>query len=255
MSTIGLYNRAANTRKLILQNFGPLFNKVFFPVLSKIQDDEARLQSYYLKAIQMVSLLTVFCMSILFLFSETLMYYLYGKQWLASAPILKILCLAGLVLPISMINLNLFMVKGRSRFLMQYELIKHVVSALVMFVSIQYGMDVFLYSLVIVAYLIFLSNIVLTYKKFDFPMKSQLTAFTSKLLPAILLVLPLEMFVVKDVISLKMMLIVAPIFTLLYFTIAFKFDEELYMMSRKMLEGKFQSIGGKIKSLINLKKS
>lgn len=245
ISTIGIYNRAANTRGLILKNFGPLFNRVFFPVLSKIQDDEVRLQSYYLKAIQMVSLLTVFCMAILFIFSDTLIYYLYGKQWMESAPMLKILCLAGLVLPISNINLNLFMVKGKSRFLMTYELGKHVLSAIIMLISINFGMVVFLYSLVGIAYLFFFMNITLTYKKFNFSIKAQLLAFGSKLLPALVLVPIIDFIILPSEVSLLYTLIAAPIFTVIYFVTVFLMDKDLYFMIRNMIGPKFRQLTNK----------
>lgn len=246
VSTIGIYNRAANTRGLILQNFGPLFNKVFFPVLSKIQDDELRLQSYYIKAIQMVSLLVVFCMSILFIFSDTLIYYLYGSQWMESAPMLKVLCLAGLVLPISSINLNLFMVKGKSRFLMSYELGKQILSATIMLIAISYGMNIFLYSLVGIAYLFFFMNIILTYKKLNFPIKPQLVAFTSKLIPALILVPIIDFFILPNEVSLLHTLIVAPIFTLIYFSTAFLIDKELYFLIKNMVEPKFTKFTKKL---------
>lgn len=252
IATIGIYNRAANTRTLILKNFGPLFNKVFFPVLSKIQDDEVRLQSYYLKAIQMVSLLTVFFMAILFLFSDTLIYYLYGQQWMASAPILKILCVAGLVLPISTINLNLFMVKGKSRFLMSYELGKHIFAAIVMYVSISFGMDYFLYSLVGIGYLYFILNIILTYVKFDFSIKNQLKAFLSKLLPALVLVPIIELFILPKEVSLIYTLIVAPIFSILYFVVAFLMDRELYSMIKNVLKPKLKQLSNKLLSFFNI---
>ena len=228
VSTIGIYNRADSTRGLVLKSFGPLFNKVFFPVLSKIQDDEKRLQSYYLKAIQVVSLLTVFFMAFMFLFSDTLIYYLYGKQWMTAAPILKTLCIAGFVMPISNINLNLFMVKGKSRFLMIYELFKHILAAIIMTVCIAFGMQFFLYSLVGLAYLFFIMNIYLTYKKFNFSMKAQLLAFASKFIPGIILVIILDVFFVPAQVSVKSLLIVAPIFTILYFLSSFLIDKELY---------------------------
>lgn len=246
VSTIGIYNRAANTRGLILKNFGPLFNKVFFPVLSKIQDDEVRLQSYYLKAIQMVSLLVVFCMSILFIFSDTLIYYLYGAQWMESAPMLKILCLAGVVLPISSINLNLFMVKGKSRFLMSYELGKHILSAIIMVISINFGMEVFLYSLVFIAYLFFFMNIILTYKKFNFSLKAQLLAFISKLVPALILVPIINFLILPKGISLKYTLMVAPIFTIIYFVSVFLMDKELYFLIRNMVKPKLSKLYEKV---------
>lgn len=240
VATIGIFNRAANTRGLILKNFAPLFNKVFFPVLSKIQDDEVRLQSYYLKAIQMVSLLTVYCMAMLFLFSDTLIYYLYGEQWMESAPILKILCLAGLVLPISSINLNLFMVKGKSRFLMSYELGKHILAAIIMFIAITFGMEIFLYSLVGIAYLFFFMNIIITYKKLNFPVKPQLLAFISKLVPALILVPIIDLLILPNKVSLLYTLIVAPIFTIIYFVIAFLMDKELYLLIKNMLIPKLE---------------
>lgn len=240
VSTIGIYNRAANTRGLILQNFGPLFNKVFFPVLSKIQDDEARLQSYYLKAIQLVSLLVVFLMSILFLFSDTLIYYLYGQQWMDSAPMLKILCLAGVVLPISSINLNLFMVKGKSRFLMMYELGKNILSLIIMVISITFGMTAFLYSLVGIAYLFFFMNILLTYKKLNFPIIPQLEAFTSKLIPALILVPIIDFLILPNNVSLVNTLIVAPIFALIYFLMVFLIDKKLFFFIKNLVEPKLR---------------
>jgi len=254
IATIGIYNRAANTRGLILKNFGPLFNKVFFPVLSKIQDDELRLRSYYLKAIQMVSLLTVFSMAILFLFSDTLIYYLYGQQWMESAPMLRILALAGLVLPISQINLNLFMVKGKSRFLMGFTMGKHIFAAIVMLISINFGMDYFLYSLVGIAYLFFIINIIVTYKKLNFPMKPQLTAFTSKLIPALIMVPVIEYSILPNAVSLKYALIVAPIFSIIYFSSVFLIDKELYYLIRAMLVPKFELVLLKASNFFNLKK-
>lgn len=246
VATIGIYNRAANTRGLILKNFAPLFNKVFFPVLSKIQDDEKRLQSYYLKAIQMVSLLTVFCMAMLYLFSDTLIYYLYGKQWMESAPMLRILSLAGLVLPISSINLNLFMVKGKSKFLMSYELGKHILAAIIMFISINYGMFFFLYSLVGIAYLFFFMNIVITYKKLNFPIKPQLLAFTSKLIPALLLVPIIDILILPSEVSLKYTLIIAPLFTIIYFGTVFLMDKELYFLIKNIIAPKFTQLTKKL---------
>ncbi|WP_179004925.1 lipopolysaccharide biosynthesis protein [Winogradskyella forsetii] len=246
VATIGIYNRAANTRGLILKNFGPLFNKVLFPVLSKIQDDEVRLQSYYLKAIQMVSLLAVFFMALLYLFSDTIIYYLYGEQWTNAAPMLKILSVAGLVLPISNINLNLFMVKGKSRFLMSYELAKHILSAIVMVISINYGMEYFLYSLVAMAYLFFFMNITLTYKKFKFSIRAQLMAFTSKLIPALLLVIAIELLILPKEVSLTYMLIVSPIFTIIYFVSAFLIDKELYFLIRDLVKPKLKQVATKL---------
>ena len=246
VATIGVYDRAANTRGLILKNFGPLFNRVFFPVLSKIQDDEVRLQSYYLKAIQMVSLLVVFCMAILYIFSDTLIYYLYGAQWMESAPMLKILCLAGLVLPISNINLNLFMVKGKSRFLMSYEFGKHILSAIVMLITISFGMVIFLYSLVGIAYLFFFMNIYLTYIKFNFSIKAQLMAFISKLIPALILVPIIDFIILPRVVSLKYMLIVGPIFTVIYFATVFLMDKELYFMIKNIVGPKLKQLSKKM---------
>ncbi|WP_026755090.1 lipopolysaccharide biosynthesis protein [Sediminibacter sp. Hel_I_10] len=249
VSTVGIYNRAANTRGLVLKNFGPLFNKVFFPVLSKIQDDEVRLQSYYLKAIQMVSLLVVFAMAMLFLFSDTLIYYLYGKQWMGSAPMLKILAIAGLVLPISNINLNLFMVKGKSRFLMGFTMGKNIFGTVVMLVAIKFGMTYFLYSLVCIAYIFFFLNIFVVYKKLNFPIQPQITAFTSKLIPALILVSLIELFILPNEVSLTYTLLIAPIFSSLYFVIVFLIDKELYFLIKNMITPKFIQLKAKLSRL------
>jgi O-antigen/teichoic acid export membrane protein len=235
VSTIGIYNRATSTRGLILKNFGPLFNKVLFPVLSKIQNDEERLKSYYLKAIQMVSLLAVYFMGVLFLFASPLIYYLFGPDWIESAPILRILSIAGLVLPISNINLNLFMVKGHSRFLMSYETIKHIITALVMLICIRYGMNVFLYGLVGTAYLFFITNIILTHRIFKFSLNDQLLAFLNKLFPGILLVIAMYFFLLPSRMDLVDLLFYGSVFSLAYFGFSYLLDQQLFMLIREML--------------------
>ncbi len=234
-STIGIYNRAASTRGLIFKSFGPLFNKVFFPVLSKIQDDDKRLLSYYLKAIKMVSLFTVFFMAMFFLFADSLIYYLYGEPWMDAAPILKVLAIAGLVLPLSGINLNLFMVKGKTKFLMRYELVKHILAACLMIISIRFGMGYFLKCLVVIAFLFYLLNTVLTFKLFNFSIKRQFMAFISKLMPALGLVVILEIFIAPKEVSLSYILIGVPLFTLAYFALAFLMDKDLFFLIKDIL--------------------
>ncbi len=253
VSTIGIYNRAANTRGLILKNFGPLFNRVFFPVLSKIQDDDLRLQSYYLKAIKMVSLLTVFAMGILFLFSDTLIYYLYGEQWMASAPMLKILALAGLVLPVSNINMSLFMVKGKSRFLMTFTMCKHIFAAIVMIVTIKFGMNCFLYGLVGIAFSYFFINMIAVNKKLNFPIVPQLTALTSKLIPAFILVIIIESLILPSEVSLMHALIISPLFAIIYFVTVLLMDRELFDMIERIISPKLNFLFIKMRVILSSK--
>lgn len=247
MAALGIYNRAEGTRGLVLKNLGPVIDKVFFPVLSKIQDDDVRLQSYFLKAMQFVSLITVFFMAILYMFAQPLILYFYGEQWVTAAPILQLLSIAGLVLPASNLSLNLFMIKGNSKFLMTYELIKNVLAAIVMYFAIAYSMNYFLYSLIGVAYLFFFTNAILTYKIYSLSLKAQLLSFGSKLIPGLILVSICELFVFPDNVSLIYVVTIGPLFSILYFGSSFLIDQELYFLLLNYLKPKYLKVKKKFK--------
>jgi O-antigen/teichoic acid export membrane protein len=93
--SLGLYSVAYKASTLPVTEIGEVFNKVTFPVYTKILGDTKRLKKAFLKILGTTSLLVVPFGLVLFIFSRELVLILLGEQWIAADVVVKILAIFG----------------------------------------------------------------------------------------------------------------------------------------------------------------
>jgi len=126
-SDLGYYSRASQFRDMASKQLTSTLQKVTYPVLSKLQDDNTSLMKAYRKVIVTSIFVTSFTMAAIFSISEPLIIVLIGEKWRQSIILLQLLCFAGTLYPIHAINLNLLTVKGRSDLFLRLEIIKKMI--------------------------------------------------------------------------------------------------------------------------------
>jgi O-antigen/teichoic acid export membrane protein len=84
------------------------------PVLTKTEGDRQRQKNVFRKLLRFTAFISFPAMLCLALISEEFIVILITEKWLASAHILRILCLAGAVMPVSYLFSNLLVSRGRS---------------------------------------------------------------------------------------------------------------------------------------------
>lgn len=84
------------------------------PVLTKTEDDLARQKHVFRKLLRFTAFVSFPLMLTLALVSEEFIVVLITEKWLASAHILRVLCLAGAVMPVSYLFSNLLISRGYS---------------------------------------------------------------------------------------------------------------------------------------------
>lgn len=84
------------------------------PVFSKTDDDRQRQKHVFRKLLRFTAFISFPLMLTLALVSEEFIVVLITDKWIASAQILRILCLSGAVMPISYLFSNLLISRGRS---------------------------------------------------------------------------------------------------------------------------------------------
>jgi len=94
---VGFYARAYNLMMLPMTQVLVFLTQVMFPVLSSIQDDKNRAKAVYLNATRMIALFTFPLMIGLFVVSEPFILAIYGEKWHPVVPILRLLCLVGML--------------------------------------------------------------------------------------------------------------------------------------------------------------
>ncbi len=95
-ATLGQYERANQFNTIFSSNLTAVIQRVSYPVLSSIQDDNERMKQAYKKIIKITMYISFICMLGLAAISKSLILVLIGEKWLQSVAFLQIICFSGM---------------------------------------------------------------------------------------------------------------------------------------------------------------
>ena len=139
-SSLGYYTRANQFAEFPSSNLTGIMQRVTYPVLCQIQDDDERLAQIYRRFLRLSAFLIFPLLVGLSAVAEPFVLLLLKEQWLFAATLLQIICFAMMWYPIHAINLNLLQVKGRSDLFLRLEIIKKTIAVLILCVTIPMGL-------------------------------------------------------------------------------------------------------------------
>lgn len=137
---LGNYTRAQQFATLPSSNITGVLQRVTFPVLSSIQDDDKRLAKNYRKILKLSAFLIFPLMLMLSAITRPLVYVILTEKWEGCIILLQIICFGMMWYPIHAINLNLLTVKGRSDLFFRLEVFKKVVGVIILCITIPLGL-------------------------------------------------------------------------------------------------------------------
>lgn len=140
------YNRAETTQGIPLGMLTGFVTRVGFPAFSAVQSDRERLRTGVRKAVIGVMAINIPVMFGLLAVAEPLVLTLFGEAWQRSVPILRIVCLAGLVWPLHVINFRVLLALGYSLRCFQIELAKKSVGIVCTLVAVPFGLEALAWS-------------------------------------------------------------------------------------------------------------
>jgi len=124
---LGYYTNASKLTSTATISITTSVQKVSYPLLSGIKEEEETLRSAYRKIIK-TSVYVIFPVMLgLAAVAKPLVMVVFGERWMPSAQYIQILCFAGMLYPLHAINLNILQVKGRSDLFLKLEIIKKVI--------------------------------------------------------------------------------------------------------------------------------
>lgn len=121
---LGFYNRADTLQSIASRLLSSIANRVTFPVFSQLQHDPARLKRGLQKAMTTLVFAQFPMMIGLAVVARPMVLLLLGEKWEPCIPYLQILCFAGSLYPMNLLNLNVLMARGRSDLFFRLVLIQ-----------------------------------------------------------------------------------------------------------------------------------
>lgn len=141
-AALGFYDRAISFNQLLNNNVSNVLGRVSYPLLSRIQDDDARLMGIYRRYIEISAFLTFPLLMMLCGVAKPLILALLTAKWAPSIVLLQVLTFGFLWDGVIVSNLNLIKVKGRSDLVLKLEIVKKLIAftlcigALILFRSV-----------------------------------------------------------------------------------------------------------------------
>ena len=136
---LGFYTRALQFSQLPSTNISAILQRVTYPVLCSIQDEDQRLHDAFLKFINLTSFIVFPLMIGLSVLAKPIIISLIGEKWEFSAVLLSIISVSIMWVPINAINLNILQVKGKSGLLFKLELSIRLLGIAILFITVPIG--------------------------------------------------------------------------------------------------------------------
>lgn len=138
-SELGYYSQGGKMDSYVITPIVSVLQKVTYPILSKIKNDEERLKEGYRKIITMTLFTYLPIVFFVIIFSDSVIVMFLGEKWSDAGIFLKISAIGSLIYPLQKICENIVMVKGKTRQMLYMALIKQTLRVLVMLLLIYKG--------------------------------------------------------------------------------------------------------------------
>jgi len=149
-ASLGFYQRAKSLNLFVIRYSSESLMSILFPVLSKVQNNLFRFQQIVIKGYGVINFVTFLLLGGLYLVSEELIVLLFGVKWMPSVRFFEILILSGFTRPIGALLMNILMSRGKSKTILRMAIYKVLIAAVNFVVLYLWGIDAFLYGLIIV---------------------------------------------------------------------------------------------------------
>ena len=148
-ATLGFFHQAKQLNQFVIEYSAGSLMSVLFPVLSKIQNDLPKFQRVIIKSTGIISFVTFLLLGGLYLVADEVIIILLGEKWVSSVFYFKIILLSGFAYPISALMVNVLSSRGKSKDFLRLEIYKKIIQTVNFYILYAFGIQAFLYSIVI----------------------------------------------------------------------------------------------------------
>lgn len=139
VADLGYYGRAESTRQLPTGILTSILGRITLPLFSASTADPQQLKRSIHISLQGLMLLNAPLMLGLAAVSDPLIIGVFGEEWKPAVSMLQVLCLAGLLWPAHVININVMMALGRTKLMFKLEVLKKTIGLVLLGVGVAYG--------------------------------------------------------------------------------------------------------------------
>lgn len=244
-SLAGYYFFAYKIKDLFIHQLVSAIQNVTYPALSAIQDDPIKLKSGYRKLIGVTTFLLSPTMLLLASVADPIFRILLPAKWLPAVPYLQLMCLEAVLYPLHSINLNILKVMGRSDLFLNLEIIKKTMVAVIILISIKFGIYGILVGQIAVSILGYIPNSFFSSRLINYPVREQVMDFGPNILLSLIIAAGIYLAVIHFKLSALMALFIfGTSGALLFILISYILRLQYFVVIFKMIKSRFANRRG-----------
>ncbi len=136
---LGLYSKAYSLLMLPLQQINAPISSVAIPALSRLQNDPEQYRKYYLKAISLITFVSLPGVMFMIVMSENIIRVVLGEQWIKASPIFSVLGISALIQVVLNTNGWLHVSIGRTDRMFRWGIFASFFIVVSFFIGLPYG--------------------------------------------------------------------------------------------------------------------
>lgn len=171
---LGFYTQARRIEGIPASSFTSIVRTVTFPVLSNLQDDVDKVKHAYRKVIGIAFFLVFPMMLVLIPMADHLIISLLGEPWRPSIEYFKILCITGALYPLYSINLNIFLVCGKSKSYLRVSILMRIITLIAIILTVTVSVYAIVWGQVITSIVNTIITMIYSGREINYKLSNQL---------------------------------------------------------------------------------
>ena len=147
-TSLGYFSQARKLDSYIAQTSNSVIQKVTYPILAKLGDNEESLKQGYRRVLGITMFIIVPLLFFVIASAPNMLYVFFGPQWEQSIPYLRLWSICGLLVSFHSIFINIFLVRGKTKQLLNLSLLKQLIRILIVFSLINIGIMALMWGIV-----------------------------------------------------------------------------------------------------------
>ena len=173
-ASLAFFDRGKQFPSLVMVNINASLQTILFPVLSEEQDKRDRVKSIMRRSTT-ISCFFIFPLLVgLFAVAKPLILILLTEKWLPVVPFLQIFCIAYMLMPMQIANMEAVKSMGYSNITLKLEIIKKVIEAVILVVSFMIGIKAIAWGVVVYNAVCLFINLYPNIKLIDYKISEQI---------------------------------------------------------------------------------
>ena len=234
--SLAYFDRGQQMPNLLMSNIVSTIQSILFPVFSSEQDNKEHVKYMVRRSIKTTCLFIFPILIGLLVASENFVIVFYTEKWISIVPFIRIFCIAQILMPIQIVNIQAIMSLGYSNIILKLEIIKKIIEISILVVSMYWGVMAIAAGMVLYNFISLFINLYPNKKLLNYGAFEQVADVMPSLLIAIIMgggIYSLNLLQMQPLILLITQIIVGIV---IYFTICYLFRIESFFYILKMLK-------------------